>query len=461
MNGRIAFLLPAIGLLLVGCGGGPDLDRTGLIGITDHVYAFIAPGPSTGEGLGANSGFVVGSRGVLVVDARQTPALARELLEAVRSVTDAPVLYLVYTHYHPDHTWGASVFEDEGALLLACPGTGRLLEFYSPRYLEYYRQSAPDVFASMAEVRVEQPDSTVRDGEKIDLGGIEVVLRCVGPAHTAGDCLVAVPGEGVLFSGGLASNGYHPNLGDPDTDPENWLKVLENLGRKGYRYVIPGQGKVCGPEVLDTVAGYITELIGLCRGTIREGVPFDRAVREISVPGTSGLEQANILPFNIQACYRRYVLDVVRPPFGIDLQQGFTVIDGGGSTKAGRVLWTGEGGRMEIEARWEPTSRGEIISQDIRDYMERYLRGRPSMRMDVEESRSVPVGGERALALHGAYREGPERVAVTTGFWTWVMLVREGTIYSFKLRAGDGESREVNIANLERLESLLSTVEFR
>ncbi len=461
MNRRIAFLPAAIGLLLAGCGGGPDLDRTGLVGISDHVYAFIAPGPSTEEGLGANSGFVVGSRGVLVVDARQTPALARELLEAVRSVTDAPVLYLVYTHYHPDHAWGASVFADEGALLLACPGTGDLLDFYSPRYLEYYRRSAPQIFDGMSEVRVEPPDSTVRDGETIDLGGIEVVLRCVGPAHTAGDCLVAVPRERVLFSGGLASNGYHPNLGDPDADPGNWLKVLEDIGREGPRYIVPGQGKVCGPGVLDATAGYITELLELCRGAIRQGVPFDRAVREISVPGTSGLEQANILPFNIQACYRRYVLDVVRPPFGIDLQRGFTVIDGGGSTKVGRVLWSGEGGRMEVEARWAPTTRSEIIPQDIRDYVERYLRERPSLRMDIEDSRSIPVGGERALALHGAYREGPDRVAVTTGFWAWAVLVREGTLYSFKLRAGDGESREVNDANLERLVSMLSTVEFR
>jgi glyoxylase-like metal-dependent hydrolase (beta-lactamase superfamily II) len=461
MNRKIAFSLPAIGLLLIGCSGGPDLDRTGLVGITEHVYAFIAPGPSTGEGLGANSGFVVGSRGVLVVDARQTPALANGLLEAVRSVTDAPVLYLVYTHYHPDHTWGASVFKDEGALLLACPETGRLLEFYSPRYLEYYRQSAPSVFDRMADVRIEPPDSTVRDGEAIELGGVEVVLRCVGPAHTAGDCLVTVPGERILFSGGLVSNGYHPNLGDPDADPGNWLEVLGRVGRERYRYIIPGQGKVCGPEALETVASYITNLLELCRRAIREGVPFDRAVREISVPATSDLEQANILPFNIQACYRREVLDIVRPPFRIDLQQGFAVIDGGGSTRAGRVLWTGEGGRMEIEARWEPTSRSEIITQDIRDYLERYLRGHSSMRMDVEGSRAIQVGGERALALHGAYREGPEEVAITTGFWAWVMFLREGAVYSFKLRAGDGESREINLANLERLESLLSTVEFR
>ena len=461
MHGRFAIILPAVALLCIGCGGGPDLDRTGLVQVTDHVHAFIAPGPTTDEGLGANSGFVVGSRGVLVVDSRHTPALARELLDAVRAVTDLPVLYLVYTHYHPDHTWGASLFSDEGAVLFACPETGRLLELYSPGYLEYYRQRSPEIFSRMEDVRIELPDSTVEESATIDLGGVEVVLRCVGPAHTAGDCLVTVPGERVLFTGGVVSSGYHPNLGDPDADTDNWLALLDMIGGEGYRYVIPGQGKVCGPEVLEAEGGYITDLLELCRRAIREGVPFDRAVREISIPGTFDLEHANILPFNIQACYRREVLRIVQPPFEIDLPQGFAVIDGGGSVRRGRVLWVGEGGRMEIEAQWEPTTGSEIITQDIKDHIGRYLSERLSLMMNVEGSKRIPVGVEPSLALHGTYRDGSERVGISTGFWTWAMLVKDGTVYLFKLRAGDGESRESNLENLGRLESFLTTIEFR
>ncbi len=460
MNRLFPAVLTVVALLFIGCGG-PDLDRTGLVRVTDHAYAYIAPGPSTEEGLGANAGFVAGSRGVLVVDARHTPEMARELLDAVRSVTDAPILYLVYTHYHPDHSWGASIFKDEGALLLACPGTGKLLERYSPAYLEYYRQRAPRIYERLEGVEVMPPDSTVRDGLTIDLGGVEVVLRCVGPAHTAGDCLVTIPGERVLFAGGIVSNGYHPNLGDPDADPESWLSVLEEIEDSGYRYIVPGQGRVCGPEAIDTVSGYLTGLLELCRESILKGVPLDRAVREITVPGTEGFEQANILPFNVQACYRREVLRVVRPPFLMDAPPELSVGDGGGSTKSGRVLWTGGGGRLEIEAQWEPTSRGEIITQDIRDHLARYAGTHPSMIMEPEETKRVRIDGERALALHGSYRAGSERGGISTGFWTWAMLVREGTVYSFKLRAGDGKSKEENLSNLGELEAILSTVEFR
>jgi glyoxylase-like metal-dependent hydrolase (beta-lactamase superfamily II) len=427
--------------------------------VTDHTYALVAPGSSTEEGLGANSGFVVGSRGVLVVDARHTPELAGELLAAVRSVTDAPILYLVYTHYHPDHTWGASLFSDEGALLIACPPTGRLLEFYSPGYLEYYRRNRPLVFDNLKDVEVMPPDSLAEDGAVIDLGGVEVVLRCVGPAHTAGDCLVTIPGERVLFAGGILSHGYHPNLGDPDADTGNWLSVLDMISGEGYRHIVPGQGKVCGPEVLETQKEYITGLLELCRRAIGGGVPFGRAVQEISVPGTSEWEQANILPFNIQACYRREVLDVVDPPFDIDLPRGFAVIDGAGTTKKGRVRWAGEGGLMEVHISWEPTSRQEIITQDIKDSIGRYLGERLDLGMSVDGSKRVPVGGESALALHGSYRGGSEGVGAPTGFWTWIMLVEGGRAYLFRLWAGDG--REGALANLERLESVLTTVEFR
>ena len=460
MKARPALFLLIIALLSAGCGG-PDLDRTGLVRVSEHVYAFIAAGPSTEEGLGANAGFVAGSRGVLVVDARHTAEMARELLDAVRSVTDAPVRYLVYTHYHPDHTWGASLFAEEGALLLACPETGRLLEGRSPAYLEYYRQSAPRIYESLRGVRIEPPDSTVEGGATIDLGGVEVVLRCVGPAHTAGDCLVAVPKERVIFSGGLVSNGYHPNIGDPDVDPERWLEVLEEIGGEGYRRIVPGQGRVCGPAALEEVSAYMTGLIGRCRDAIREGVPVARALQEISVPGASGLEQENIMLFNIQACYRREALSLVRPPFDMDLPQDFFVDDGGGSTKSGRIHVTGGGGRLQIEAQWEPTSRSEIIIQDIEDHLARYIDKSPSLRMSTEGSKRLQVGGEQALALHGSYAGVSAEGSASYGFWTWAMMVNEGAVYSFRLRAGDAESREENLANLERLESILAGTEFR
>jgi len=69
--------------------------------LAQEVYALITGGDP-------NTGFIVGERGVVVVDARATPALAHETLDAIRNITDKPIRYLVLTHYHAVRVLGAS-----------------------------------------------------------------------------------------------------------------------------------------------------------------------------------------------------------------------------------------------------------------------------------------------------------------------------------------------------------------
>jgi cyclase len=449
-------------LFISACGGRPGLGRTGLVKVTDHVYAFIAAGPELEEGLGANSGFIVGSRGVLVVDARQTPDLARELLEAIGTVTDAPVRYLVYTHYHPDHTWGGSVFDDEGAAVLACPGTGTHLEIYSPLYHEYYKRRPRQLNDQFRDVRVVLPDSTVDDGMTIDLGGVTVRLRCIGRAHTEGDCVVTVPEEHVAFMGGILSNDYHPNLGDQGGDVVNWLAVLEGIGGEDFRYFVPGQGRVCERDALEAQTGYIEYLRDRCREAIRSGLSLEKAVDEISVPGTSDYEQGNLLPFNIQACYRQEVLDVVSPPLELALPHGFMVTDGAGGPRAGWVRWSREAdkGRQDIEVHWKPTFQRNVILQDIKDRVAQHLGMNPSVEMEALGSKRVSLGGVEATALYGGFRSGGEGLGSVTGDYMWVMHIEGGIFYQFRLSASGGKDGRANLSNLEELERQLAAVRF-
>ena len=67
----------------------------------------------------SNAGFIVTSAGVVVVDALGSPALAKELLAAIRRVTAQPVRYVIVTHYHADHIYGLQVFKDLGATVIA------------------------------------------------------------------------------------------------------------------------------------------------------------------------------------------------------------------------------------------------------------------------------------------------------------------------------------------------------
>ena len=74
----------------------------------------------------ANAGFIVTRSGVVVVDAEASPAAGETLLRTIRSVTKQPIRWLVLTHHHPDHHFGAIVFRRAGARVIAHPDTRTL-----------------------------------------------------------------------------------------------------------------------------------------------------------------------------------------------------------------------------------------------------------------------------------------------------------------------------------------------
>jgi glyoxylase-like metal-dependent hydrolase (beta-lactamase superfamily II) len=449
-----------LALGIYGCGGKVDLDRTGLIKLTDHVYAFVAEGPEAEDGLGANSGFVVGEEAVLVVDSRYTPALASELLEAIRSVTDLPIAFVVNTHYHPDHTWGNSTFKEAGARILSCPETDAYIEKYSPAYLDHYRRRAPGIYQMLKDIRIVLPDSIVDSQITVDLGKVSVSIECVGAAHTAGDCIVSLPEGAVLFTGGLISNGYHPNLGDPGMNLGRWLSTLDRWEGEGFRYVVPGQGRVGASDLIGEQKGYIEKLREVCREAISGGMRLDRAVSELSLPGTERYEQQNLLAFNIRAIYRNEALEVVQPPFRLLMPQGYILSDGAGDSRSGLISWLRESGRgkYEIEVQWNPTARSEVIAQDLQDLLAEHLARSEGLDMEIDGSKRVWIEDIEAPALYGDWRFGGG-LGSASGSWEWIMFKEGDLLYTVRLSVSGGRSNEENIGGIELLERLVTTID--
>ncbi len=451
--------LCALCLWLAGCGA-PDLEKTGLVKISDRVYAFVAVGPAAAEGLGANSGFVVGDDGVLVVDSRYTPSLARELLDAIRSVTGAPIRYLVNTHYHPDHTWGNSVFKEEGAVIISHPRTRADIEKYSPLYIEHYRTYQKEAYELLKDVTVVLPDSTFENELRINLGGVEVVLRHFGPGHTAGDCVVAVPRDGVVFTGGLAADGYHLNLGDESADFDNWAATLLRLDGMEFRYVVPSQGMVSESTLLATCRGYIETLRNQCREEIRSGSYLSVVALTMKVPGTEGYLQENLLPFNIQAVYRSEIVKVLQPNFTLDLPEGFEIDDGGVAGKGGRIkwVWNTEDGKLEIEVHWSPTSRSELLVQDVKDRVIRYVdANKDVLSMKTAGTKTLDINGSDEPAAFGTHRISSGTTVIGSGIWTWGMLIRDGYLYSIQLQTDAQRIEKREQRNMEILERIAGT----
>ena len=65
------------------------------------TFAEIGPGlhAFTAEG-DPNTGVIIGDDSCMVIDTQATPAMAQQVIEKIRSVTDKPVKYVVLSHYH-------------------------------------------------------------------------------------------------------------------------------------------------------------------------------------------------------------------------------------------------------------------------------------------------------------------------------------------------------------------------
>ncbi|MEV5569713.1 MBL fold metallo-hydrolase [Spirillospora sp. NPDC052269] len=221
--------------------------------------------PDRGIQLVPNIGIIGGEEAVLVVDTGMGTANAEQVLALASEVAGGRRLYLTTTHFHPEHAFGAHVF-DGAATYVANRAQADDLRTRGSGYLEMFRGfGAPVADRLDGDVRVPSPDVVYDDGHVLDLGGRTVRLRPTGQGHTKGDQVIEVPDAGVLFTGDLAEAGQFaifPWFPPYDTDVSGlgWLAVMERLAVDGHRVVVPGHGEVGGPQVLADVRDYLREL---------------------------------------------------------------------------------------------------------------------------------------------------------------------------------------------------------
>jgi glyoxylase-like metal-dependent hydrolase (beta-lactamase superfamily II) len=185
-------------------------------------------------------GAIVGDEGVLVVDTRTTHRQAHEILADLRAVTALPVVGVIDTHHHIDHTFGNHVFRP-------APIWGhvrcrrRLLETFEAQ-LASLAADSPDLAADLAEVVCDPPERTFEETAIVDVAGRRVELRYLGRGHTDDDVVVLVPDCGVLFAGDLLEGGAPPWFGDGF--PLDWPETASRLLELVRAAVVPGHGDV-------------------------------------------------------------------------------------------------------------------------------------------------------------------------------------------------------------------------
>ncbi|PWE50914.1 MBL fold metallo-hydrolase [Thioclava sp. NG1] len=270
--------------------------------VGEGLYAFTAEGDP-------NTGVIIGDDSVMIVEAQATPRLARKVIECVRSVTDKPISHLVLTHYHAVRVLGASAY---GAREIIMSDTTRAQvaergqEDWDSEFGRF-----PRLFQGHEEIPgLTWPTTTFSDQMTVYLGNRRVDIMHLGRAHTAGDAVIWVPDQEVMFTGDIVE--YHSACYCGDGHFGDWPETLANIAAFEPRAIAPGRGDALVgekmvTEALENTADFVrstfkpVERVVARGGTLKEA--WD-AVREACDPKFADYAiYEHCLPFNVARAY--------------------------------------------------------------------------------------------------------------------------------------------------------------
>jgi cyclase len=278
------------------------------IQVADGIFVFITA-PYSDVGLDGNSVVVLSSDGVLVFDSNGTPAAAAAVLGEIRKLTDQPVRYLVNSHWHWDHWYGAQVYREAfpGIQIISHVKTremelGPALAFNQPVVDVQLPQHIREIESRLATATPGSPERerlqrhldddgffldqkrgvrhtvanlTFSDSLTIYLGDREIRVLHYDRAVTPGDAFLYLPKEKIVVTGDLLVNPISFAL---SSYPSGWLATLERIGGLDASVVIPGHGEPLHDKVLlQTHIAIFRELLRQGRAAKAKGLTVQQA----------------------------------------------------------------------------------------------------------------------------------------------------------------------------------------
>lgn len=224
----------------------------------------------------ANIGFIVGNDSVMVTDSGGSRADGQWLRKVIKQKTQKPIRYVVLSHVHPDHAFGAGAFLEDKPTFI---GHAKLPEALSDRGA-YYRKGLADIIGESNVGPVVMPTHTIAKDDQIDLGNRVITFHAHGPAHTTSDLSMVDHGSGLLLPADLLFVHRCPAL---DGSLTGWLKEIAVLKAMKIPKAVPGHGPmtVSFDAASADLVRYLTVLRDGVRAEIRNNGSIQHAINTV------------------------------------------------------------------------------------------------------------------------------------------------------------------------------------
>lgn len=221
-----------------------------------------------------NISFVVGSKGVAVIDTGGSFKVGNQLREAIRKITPLPVLYVINTHVHPDHIYGNAAFLADKPQFV---GHDKLASAMHARHDQYDRLNAKLLHEDAKGSEQIQPTLMVKSTLELDLGDRKLVVTAHPQAHTNTDLSVVDTKTNTLFTGDLLFIERTPVV---EADIKGLITELEKFKTAKYTQVVPGHGPntADGETAFSNALRYLNLLLSDIRANIKQNQGMEKAM---------------------------------------------------------------------------------------------------------------------------------------------------------------------------------------
>lgn len=303
----------------------------GLHDLGDGCFAYLQPDGSWGW---SNAGLVADGGASLLVDTLFDLKLTREMLDAMRRVTDgAPIGTVVNTHANGDHYYGNELVG--GAEIIASAAAAHEMAEVPPALLAGLSSAEGEVGELFSRffgafdfngITVTLPTRTFEGRLGVQVGGTAVELIEVGPAHTRGDVLAYVPSAKTVFTGDILFIDGTPIVWAGPIS--NWVKACDLMLSMDLETVVPGHGPVTDKSGVRRVREYLVFVEAEATKRHDAGMSAWEAARDIALGEFGDLGEYGRIVVNVENVYRQLEGPGYEGGNIVDLFRRMAVIEG-------------------------------------------------------------------------------------------------------------------------------------